>query len=143
MEPETVCVSSNITIDFQIDSDGESSINAVLTDRGGFVNLQKNYPYIDVNDTQLNPDLYGRAHKGAVLNNFNLMTYFNTSRNGSSIGKTFRLPSSGSFGFSPSRLSITNFGYDSDAAPVVPGYSLNLEYHSFYSNYSNPYLKTC
>lgn len=91
IQPETECVNHNLTIDFRIsaDSDGfeepfSTSLgtkieNLVLTDRGGFANTTKTYPYYDRSDTQRNPDLKGRAYKAAFMANFFVMAYFNVT----------------------------------------------------------------
>jgi len=141
MEPETVCVASNISLDFEIGTSGFGASNVVLTDRGGFVNLQQTYPRVNLNDTQNNPGLYGRARKGAILNNYNLMTFLNSSRNRSSIGKRYMLPTGGAILLRPDKLALTAFSSTSGyAQPVIPGYSLNLPYRP--SNASNTYVET-
>ena len=82
VEPETVCVDTNLTFDFRITS--RTTINNTsnfvgyrLTDRGGFANLDHEYPYYDLSNPQKNPDLWGRAYKAAMINNFYSMVYFN------------------------------------------------------------------
>ncbi|KAK2801990.1 hypothetical protein FQN50_007548 [Emmonsiellopsis sp. PD_5] len=80
VEPHTQCIDTNLTLDFRIGLN--ASIKAkelVLTDRGGFVNFNTTYPYYDLNDTQSNPDLIGRAYKAAYLNNAQTMMYLNVS----------------------------------------------------------------
>ncbi|KIW15425.1 hypothetical protein PV08_05471 [Exophiala spinifera] len=95
LEPESVCVTNNLSLEFRIASLGGSSDEVYLVDQGGLVHMQKDYPYIDLNQTQLVPQLYGRAHKGAVLTNFNLRAQLNVSENHpSSIGRKFLLPGS-------------------------------------------------
>ncbi|KAK2776513.1 hypothetical protein FQN53_002684 [Emmonsiellopsis sp. PD_33] len=80
VEPHTQCVDTNLTLDFRISLDGGiTTEKLVLTDRGGFVNLNTTYPYYDLNDTQSNPDLIGRAYKAAYLNNAQTMMYLNVS----------------------------------------------------------------
>lgn len=83
VEPETVCVDTNLTLDFYIPESTLSSDLAktlVLTDHGGFANLDQHYPYYDRNDTQVNPDLRGRAYKAAWMNNAWTMMYLNVTR---------------------------------------------------------------
>ncbi|KAL9621562.1 MAG: hypothetical protein Q9160_003954 [Pyrenula sp. 1 TL-2023] len=83
IEPETVCVDTNLTLDFYIPEttrSSEISKTLVLTDHGGFANLDEHYPYYDRNDTQVNPDLWGRAYKAAWMNNAWTMMYLNVTR---------------------------------------------------------------
>jgi hypothetical protein len=68
IEPETVCIDTNLTIDYQIVEGGKETAlfaNMSLTDRGGFVNLTREFMRIDVTDTQKNPKLYERAYRAA------------------------------------------------------------------------------
>ncbi|PGH12291.1 hypothetical protein AJ79_04357 [Helicocarpus griseus UAMH5409] len=80
VEPHTQCLDTNLTMDFRISPENGMEIeNLVLTDRGGFVDLNTDYPQYDRNDTQANPDLLGRAYKAAYLNNALTMVYLNVS----------------------------------------------------------------
>jgi len=80
IEPETVCVDTNLTIDFTISAANNSVVNEVmLTDRGGFTNLNTTYPRIVFGDTQKDPELYRRAQKAAWLQSFYTMMYFNVT----------------------------------------------------------------
>ena len=82
IQPETACVDTNITLEFRIPSFSSSSArvqNLTLVDHGGFVNLVPTYPLIDLNDTQANPDLIGRAYRAAWLNNVYSMIYLNVT----------------------------------------------------------------
>jgi hypothetical protein len=122
IEPETVCIDTNLTIDFDVAMNGsivDLFEKVVLTDRGGFVNLNTTYPEYDLSDTQKNPDLAGRAYKAAWLNNALSALYYNltTERNettgthafaymNSEINKTFPLPSGGFFGASMQGLDV-------------------------------------
>jgi hypothetical protein len=106
VEPETVCVDTNTTIDYSVAASPNSSISftdLVLTDRGGFVNLIHTYPEANLTDTQKNPDLWTRAYKAAWMVNAYTMLYYNVTnpRNGSmapfsyvdsTLGKAFPLP---------------------------------------------------
>ena len=70
MEPESVCVDTNLTLDYTLASTVNYTIvvqDLVLTDRGGFANLQHIYPYLNLSDTQADPDLYTRAYKAAYV----------------------------------------------------------------------------
>jgi hypothetical protein len=80
IEPETVCVDTNLTLDFTIVSTNNSVISGVvLTDRGGFVNLNHTYPHYDLSNPQMNADLFGRAYKAAWLNNAYTALYYNVT----------------------------------------------------------------
>ncbi|OAX82468.1 hypothetical protein ACJ72_03186, partial [Emergomyces africanus] len=80
VEPHTVCIDTNLTMDFSIPFSGINQFeNLVLTDRGGFVNLNTSYPTYDRLDSQTDPDFFGRAYKAAYLNNVLTMVYFNLS----------------------------------------------------------------
>jgi hypothetical protein len=108
VEPETVCVNTNLTLDYTIAQPLNVSVsitNLVLTDRGGFINLNHTYPEPNITDTQANPDLWTRAYKAAWLNNALSAMYFNVTDDNnhtsgrtafsyvnSAINKTFQLP---------------------------------------------------
>lgn len=82
VEPETVCVDTNTTIDYTVSSSPNSTlgvdiVDLVLTDRGGFINLNHTYPEANLSDTQTNPDLYGRAYKAALMTNAWTMFFLN------------------------------------------------------------------
>ncbi|KAF3038671.1 hypothetical protein E8E12_007331 [Didymella heteroderae] len=87
--PETVCVDTNLTLDFvipstmlEILSSGASPGSAFrlnLTDRGGFVNLNRTYPEWERGDTQQNPELWLRAYKAAWFNNALTMAFMNVT----------------------------------------------------------------
>jgi hypothetical protein len=124
IEPETVCVDTNLTIDFTIALSVNISTlvtDVVLTDRGGFVNLNQTVPVPDLSDTQSNADLFGRAYTAAWLNNAYTMLYFNvTDEINSSLGtkgfsylnstidKVFPLPEPGAGSSDPTFLKITS-----------------------------------
>ncbi|KAH6639209.1 hypothetical protein C7974DRAFT_127518 [Boeremia exigua] len=86
-EPETVCVDTNLTLEFQIpattNEKAAAGINEVfklqLTDRGGFVNLIPEYPAWDRADTQQAPELELRAYKAAWINNALSMAFMNVT----------------------------------------------------------------
>lgn len=109
VEPEAVCVSNNLTIDFTIRHNytmGDSRIADLrLIDQGGFVNLNTTLPEYDEENPQANPELRRRAEKGAWLNNANTMLVYNITNpqeaNGtgkafeyinSEVGSSFPLP---------------------------------------------------
>lgn len=85
IEPETACVDTNLTIDFMIPrytSEETASFtytDLVLTDRGGFANLNTTYPTYETTNTQHNPQLRERAYKGAWFNNALSMAFLNVT----------------------------------------------------------------
>ncbi|KAH8668430.1 hypothetical protein BX600DRAFT_548781 [Xylariales sp. PMI_506] len=83
VQPETVCVDTNLTLDFTINASPENSTDGTsglfLTDRGGFINMNRTYPEPDLTDPQANADLYGRAYKAAWLHNWFTALYFNVT----------------------------------------------------------------
>jgi hypothetical protein len=100
IEPVTACVDTNLTFDYtesenkNISSSGPTDYR--LTDRGGFVNLNRadlnrTFPYYDGNP-QANPDLRGRAYFAALVNNYYTMLYLNVTNlgNSSTGAKSFR-----------------------------------------------------
>jgi hypothetical protein len=108
VEPETVCVNTNLTLDYDIALSPNitlSVINLVLTDRGGFIHLNQSYPEPNLTNPQANPDLWTRAYKSAWLNNALIALYYNVTDDNNSttgrrafsyvnsaINKTFQLP---------------------------------------------------
>lgn len=87
--PDTVCVDTNLTLDFIIPATMlESSAAGFgtgeafrlnLTDRGGFVDINQTYPEWERGDTQQNPELWLRAYKAAWLNNALSMAFMNVT----------------------------------------------------------------
>jgi len=131
IEPDTVCVNTNLTLDFTT-ALSIGAISANLTDRGGFVNLPKDYPYLDLNHSQMDPMLYARAWKGAVLSNLNLLIYFNQTRGHSYIGKKYGIGDTFLDLISPNQLSVQQF---SDGTILMPT-PLSFDTNSY--NFSNP-----
>ena len=81
IEPHTVCVDTNLTLDYEL-SYGLSGVEVsklVLTDRGGFANLVKEYPTFDRDNSQDDIQLWDRAYKAAWLNNVLTMLYLNVT----------------------------------------------------------------
>jgi len=132
IEPETVCVDTNLTFDFTVSAVfGNRSVSTtvndfLLTDRGGFSRLSHTYAEANVTDAQENPDLYGRAYKAAWINNAYTALYYNVtdindpslhttswSYLNSYVGKTFPVSASDSTtlnGAMPALSISTNFG---------------------------------
>ncbi|OQV07867.1 hypothetical protein CLAIMM_12227 [Cladophialophora immunda] len=139
VEPESLCVDTNLTLDFTIpisSTSGYQVSDLVLADRGGFANLIKEYPVWDRGDTQKNPDLYLRAYKAAWINNvwsmafMNVTNFANQSDPGSHafeylkshVGKTFPLMSPNSTGILGMASSL---GPDFLTSSSLYGYYLN------------------
>lgn len=132
VEPESQCVDTNLTIDFTIPqyyaNDAGPEINVVLTDRGGFTNLNRTLPKVNVSNSQHNPNLHDRAYQAAWVNNAYSMAFMNvTNVNNqsdpdsevfgylnSTVGKRFPLARENSFMGVPvnpySLRSSTSFG---------------------------------
>ncbi|PVH69081.1 hypothetical protein DL98DRAFT_182905 [Cadophora sp. DSE1049] len=81
IQPETQCVSLNLTIDFQLPIiDSEEVKNPRLTDRGGFSALPRTSPSLDTTPNgQLNLNLKEKAYKAAWFNNILTLMYFNAT----------------------------------------------------------------
>ncbi|KAH7394721.1 hypothetical protein BKA66DRAFT_509547 [Pyrenochaeta sp. MPI-SDFR-AT-0127] len=84
--PDTVCVNTNLTLDFSIArtrSEGLIAKGGILrpsiVDRGGFVNLNTTYPRWDIGDVQANPNLWYRAYRAAWIRNAYTMAYMNVT----------------------------------------------------------------
>jgi hypothetical protein len=84
--PETVCVDTNLTLDFQIARTSTEDLLAKsgifkpeVVDHGGFINLNKTYPQWFPDDLQTNPDLWLRAYRGAWLQNAYTMAFMNVT----------------------------------------------------------------
>ncbi|KAM7207813.1 hypothetical protein V8F20_001855 [Naviculisporaceae sp. PSN 640] len=81
--PSTVCVNTNLTLDFGIggakNQSNDPIENLVLTDRGGFVQINTTVPPLVVLNGQTDPQLAQRAHSAAWLNNALTMVYLNVT----------------------------------------------------------------
>ncbi|PWI64238.1 hypothetical protein PCL_11358 [Purpureocillium lilacinum] len=91
IEPEASCVNTNLTFDFEIStnfSDLEGYRNLVITDRGGFVDINTTYLSFGRPKAQSNPDLQARAYEAAILNNaYTMITYNITDPGDDRIGR--------------------------------------------------------
>ncbi|KAK4461311.1 hypothetical protein QBC42DRAFT_330110 [Cladorrhinum samala] len=110
IEPSTACVNTNLTLDFEMISKSDKISNTVgdlvLTDRGGFSQLNTTLPTLESVDGQTDPDLQQRAYTAAWLNNAVTMLYLNVTNEknkpvkgmksfsylDSAPGKTFPMP---------------------------------------------------
>lgn len=84
IEPESRCVDTNLTFDFNhttefLPSNRDQILNLMLTDRGGFVNLNLTRPNVTTTDAQHNPRLWDRAYEAAWINNVLSMAYLNVT----------------------------------------------------------------
>lgn len=123
VEPETQCVNLNVTLDFGIDygygSNLPTIVNQVLTDRGGFSQMQRPDPsFASATNGQGDLLLWDRAYRAAWLNNFYTLAYFNaTDPNPSNItrldvkeGQTFELSSDVNFTVFQAIRTTTDYG---------------------------------
>ncbi|RDA91144.1 hypothetical protein CP533_0433 [Ophiocordyceps camponoti-saundersi (nom. inval.)] len=83
IEPETVCVDTNLTLEYTKDvrlSWGTLPVSRVnLTDRGGFSHLDLTMPSVDLSNPQKNADLRGRALAAAWMHNVLNAMWFNVT----------------------------------------------------------------
>jgi hypothetical protein len=135
IEPESACIDTNITLEYSISSRYQAD-RPMLVDRGGFVDLTRGYPFIDLNDTQARPELVGRAWKGASINNFNLMFYFNETRSTARLGKSYPLTSSSISGINRLQVGV----FPTMPRPFIPGVTLATTTN--YSNLQTDYIET-
>lgn len=87
IQPETECVDTNLTFDFTIPPDGQTSgvLNLRLVDHGGFANLDHERPYYEYWTAQTDPNLRYRAYTGAWANNYLTMLLYNLTNPGPAI----------------------------------------------------------
>lgn len=86
LEPQTTCVNTNLTLEFDAKAPLFSSVfsdevdNFGLVDRGGFVNLPTSEPMVDNDISPANAiDLHSRAYRAAWANNVYTMAFFNVT----------------------------------------------------------------
>ncbi|RPA82505.1 hypothetical protein BJ508DRAFT_414119 [Ascobolus immersus RN42] len=80
MEPESVCVPNNISIRYTFGNrpmESWTRASSVMSevsirDYGGLKDLPLEYPVLDLNRSQDDPQLWARAWKAAVISNFNV-----------------------------------------------------------------------
>ena len=148
IEPETACVDTNISVEFQLPLSGFASMqpaNISLVDNGGFANLVHEWPYIDMTNAQANPNLQGRSYRAAWLVNAYTMLVMNLTRPSpdafgylkSEVGNKYPVTNYQTAGAKANGLYIINNFHsllDPDASPTnltllnAPG-----------TNYSNPF----
>ncbi|KAL1976249.1 hypothetical protein VTN31DRAFT_2531 [Thermomyces dupontii] len=159
IEPESQCVDTNLTLDFSLPKSyrektvGESYTNLVLTDRGGFANLNLTYPNYSLTNTQRNPQLWDRAYKGAWLNNVLSMFFLNVTnpRNvsvpdsraftylNSHVGKKFPLMSESGIQRAPLTLNVNGMAISSTYGYYLQSLDDGVEpYNSTITNFTSP-----
>jgi len=129
IEPETVCVDTNLTLDYSIaqaPNQSLSVIDVVLTDRGGFINLQHTFPEPNITNPQANADLWTRAYKAAWMNNALSALYYNVTDDNNSTDGTR------SFSYVNSALNKT---FQVPQAADVPGPFYNLGTTNTFGDY--------
>jgi hypothetical protein len=127
--PETVCVDSNLTLDFSIinyPGNGTEISDLVLTDRGGFANLNPAVPSFDRSDPQKNPDIYGRAYQAAWQSNALTALYYNIIEPFNDTGSM--MPLSAVNSFIGKTYSISGLTYD-DSSPSILAISPDFGYY--------------
>jgi hypothetical protein len=134
IEPETQCVDLNLTLDFILKDNLGRASSVVLTDRGGFADLNLTIPHIDTSDPQKNVDLWMRAYKAAWMNNAFTMAYFNVTNPppndfsylNSKVGQQFK-------------LNENSTGVKADSLIATTRWSdfLGLDFLSFDSNFTD------
>ncbi|KAK2922718.1 hypothetical protein FoTM2_017571 [Fusarium oxysporum f. sp. vasinfectum] len=150
VEPETVCVDTNLTLDYTVTSANGSAISdVVLTDRGGFVNLNQTFHEPDYDNPQANPDLYGRAYAAAWLHNAYTAVYLNVTNPGNQTSgvrpwRYLNTAMNQTFLIEQSRLSTSLSEYDSLVITARFSDYLGLTYGlaAGYTNASNPGIDT-
>ncbi|KAJ5161172.1 hypothetical protein N7492_006564 [Penicillium capsulatum] len=119
VQPESVCVDTNLTLDFTLtDQSATSYKDLVLTDRGGFVHVDHKFHEINYTNPQEQLDLRLHAYNLAFTNNIWSMFYLNVTnpaQNGtksfqyvnSHVGKSFEMPEDG---ISPRAIRLDTIG---------------------------------
>lgn len=88
IEPHTECVNANLTFEWTVPLNGSSSSSVedlVLVDEGGFVNMNRTFPDLDISTAQDDPQLAYRAYRSAWLNNAYTALYYNVTNPGTAI----------------------------------------------------------
>jgi hypothetical protein len=141
-----VCVDTNTTLNYTLTAAEYSTfpiIDLVLTDRGGFVNLNKTLPRANFSNPQENPDLWTRVYQAAWMTNAYIIAWFNVTnpKNFTSgqraftyldtfLGKEFpliKLSTDGvytSFAIDPqfdNHLNINSYGAGNSSNPIAGG----------------------
>lgn len=138
VEPETVCISNNITLQYNMPYDITDNQNGYLIDDGGLTILQDGYewPEYDTQHMQTDPELYARAFKGATLWNYNtgLMLNISHKTNRTHVGKKFNL---GTTMYNPGQVRLSSFDLG------FPGAELDYDPSNNSSNRSIDQIGKC
>jgi len=160
LEPQTACTDLNITYEYTIPSpDVTNEVPmAKLVDRGGIVNLPAEYPVLDLNDTQSDPQLLARSwyvfetllrtqvialtlvnsRQAAVLTNYILSLALNETNSNATLGTEYHIKDHDSsvtmFADAPNRIHTGPFGSSSrsrrEYLPRLPGPLAALDVHA-------------
>ncbi|KAH7166582.1 hypothetical protein EDB81DRAFT_919091 [Dactylonectria macrodidyma] len=90
IEPVTECVDTNLTIEFDkilYTTDNPYEEQSFLVDNGGFVNLSPDYPSINQDTTQNDPQLRASAYRAAAFNNALAAAFYNLTEGRKDHGK--------------------------------------------------------
>lgn len=163
IQPETLCVDTNLTIDFtlvQNNGSGEIGVGRQvwLTDKGGFSSLDPDYDWQTIRNDQSDARLYDRAYTAAWMNNLLSMMYLDETNadagevgiklRPAATGKTFRLQDVNGSTLNPSmsttlvgqltgkydKISMSGFG----TYLPVPSGDLSINSSSTSRLYPNP-----
>ncbi|KAJ9612288.1 hypothetical protein H2200_003885 [Cladophialophora chaetospira] len=158
LEPETVCVDTNLTYEVQIPVTDNvynpAASSAYLVDKGGWVNMNITNPltgpwFEDMQTSLLDngdPSLQVRAYQAGWWNNVQNMYYFNISKPftnrtaylHSKLGERYPVNTS-SYGLSSKdELLFGKFGYLFDGIPTTD-YMPNGSFYLSADNYTGPY----
>ncbi|OAP63010.1 hypothetical protein AYL99_02237 [Fonsecaea erecta] len=137
IQPESACVDTNISVEFQIPYSGIASddlTNISLIDNGGFANLVQKWPYVNVTNSQVDLNLQGRAYKAAWMVNAYTMLVMNLTR-----------PSPDAFGYLKSKVGnkypVTKYqttGVKLNGIYITDTWTSMLDPEAYLSNYTLP-----
>ncbi|KIW86078.1 hypothetical protein Z517_01472 [Fonsecaea pedrosoi CBS 271.37] len=135
LQPESACIDTNVSVEFRIPYSGIATsdlINISLVDDGGFANLVQEWPYVNVTNSQIDPNLHGRAYKAAWMVNAYTMLVMNLTR-----------PSPGAFSYLKSkvgdRFPVTTYqtmGAKLNGIYISSTWMSLLDPEAYLSNYS-------
>jgi hypothetical protein len=98
IEPETVCVETNWTLEWSsqlapMASSSYISTNELVLINGGFIGAEDPlaFPWYDRSNPQLNPDLKGRAHMAAWMFGLRVSKLLNLTSSNSSVGMRYNV----------------------------------------------------
>lgn len=148
VQPESVCVDTNLTLDFTLtDQSATSFKHLVLTDRGGFTHGTRNWTYTNYTNAQEQLDLRKHAQNAALANNVWSMFYLNVTNPAkkgdhepfqyvnSYVGKSFVMPEDG---VSPRAIRLDSIGSFLQLLSATNSSSSNSSYHEE-GKYRNPF----